>query len=106
MSFTFSFHSIKQLQNLSICHCSITICLIMTTTVEDNPMISTSFLIWRKMGYIYQKDNRRFISLLPIGAMGILQISYLFFSGDPIEDLTLNSFLNVILLNSLVSLSI
>lgn len=78
----------------------------MTTTVEDNPMISTSFLIWRKMGYIYQKDNRRFISLLPIGAMGILQISYLFFSGDPIEDLTLNSFLNVILLNSLVSLSI
>lgn len=73
------------------------------STMYTNPMISTSVRAWTLLGYLYQKDNRRFVSLLPNGTLGFMQISYLLFSGETLEDLTLNSFFTVILVNSMVS---
>lgn len=73
------------------------------TTLDNNPMISISVRVWRMFGYIYQKDARRYLSLIPNYLLIALMISYLLFSGDSLEDLTLSSFFTVILVNCMVS---
>lgn len=76
------------------------------TTIFDNPMISTSVRVWKNMGYIYQKDNRKFVTLVPNCIVIFGMIAYLLFSGETVVQLTLNLFFMIILLNSTVRCSI
>lgn len=70
--------------------------------MDTNPMISTSVVIWKKMGFLYHEDKRRYIYLLPNSILNVLQLSFLVFSGESVEILILNSYFFVLYLNALV----
>lgn len=72
--------------------------------VFDNPMLSLSVRIWTTFGYIYPKDQRRFLTLLPIMLLNSLQVSYLLFSDDSLEDVTLSFYFVAVIANCLVIL--
>lgn len=65
-------------------------------------MISLSVKIWTRMGFIYQRDKRRYIFLTPNLILNTLQLCFLGFSGESVELLILNSYFFVLYFNCLV----
>lgn len=70
--------------------------------MDTNPMLSISVRIWKGMGFLAQTDRRRYIYLVPNSILNALQLSFLFFSGEQVEMLILNSYFFVLYFNALV----
>lgn len=70
--------------------------------MNTNPVITFSANVWYQLGYIYPRDKRHLVTLIP-GAMVLsLQLSYLLFSKQSFENITMNSYFFVLHLNCLV----
>lgn len=69
-------------------------------------MLSLSVRIWTTFGYIYPKDPRRFYTLIPSMILHALQLSYVFFSDDSLEDVTLSIYFVAVIANCLVNLDL
>lgn len=70
--------------------------------MDSNPMLALSVRIWTKMGFLYHRDLRCCIYLLPNGIITFLQLTFLMFSGEKVEMLILNSYFFVLYLNAMV----
>lgn len=65
----------------------------------SNPMVSLSVKIWTAFGYLYPKDSRRFVTLIPMLILNVLQLCYLCLSDDELEEITLNIYFVVVFAN-------
>lgn len=81
--------------------CSLKSC---PSSMDDNPMLSSSVTIWKFMGFLAYRDKRRYIYLVPNSILNVLQLSFLVFSGEKVEKLILNSYFFVLYFNALVGL--
>ena len=72
------------------------------TTMLQNPVVSFSSSIWMALGYIYPKDWRCLLTMVPSGVIVTLQFCYLIFSDKGLENKTLHAYLSFLHFNCLV----
>lgn len=67
-----------------------------------NPMLSINYRMWVAMGYLCQRDSRKYFTLVPSVILFVLQISYLIFSGDELDMISIYGYFAALHFNCMV----
>ena len=60
--------------------------------MQHNPMVSIPVAVWVHIGFLFPRDRRSLLTIVPNVLLSVLQLSYFLFSPGDLAPITLNTF--------------
>ena len=67
--------------------------------MQHNPMVSIPVAAWVHIGFLFPRDRRSLLTLVPNVLLSVLQLSYFLFSPGDLATITLNAYLTALQVN-------
>ena len=71
--------------------------------MQHNPMVSIPVDVWVHIGFLFPRDRRSLLTLVPNVLLSVLQLSYFLFSPRDLATITLNAYFTALQVNCNVS---